>query len=261
MFCPNCGNKVNELDNFCKFCGKKLRDSVKNIENLQPVSQEYQEEYSEGNTNSQEEEIEVQETKEPVVKEVAPETTAEDTEASQENEKIIPLKPFSKIIEDKYETYTDDLNHNNPDEIVVYEIKKHAMALFWACVFSPIFIAYFWLFYVNIPSFIGFIIAVIFLIPIVYPILRYISDRSVITTSNLHISQGVFNVEEICIPLNKIHLVRLRRSFLGRYANYGHLIIEKENSDKEIVYKYIQNPEDIGFILNNPKKYIQKFLK
>ena len=133
--------------------------------------------------------------------------------------------------------------------------------MFWPCVFSPIFIAYFWIFYVNIPSFLGFIIALIFLAPIIYPILRYFSDRSVITTSNLHIRQGVFIVDDICVPLKKIHLVRLRRSFLGRLANYGHLIIEKENSDKEIVYRYIQNPDDVQFVLNNSKAYIREYFQ
>ena len=27
MFCPNCGKKVNDFDNFCKFCGHDLRES------------------------------------------------------------------------------------------------------------------------------------------------------------------------------------------------------------------------------------------
>ena len=49
--------------------------------------------------------------------------------------------------------------------------------------------------------------------------------------------------------------------YLGRLADYGHLIIEKENSDKEIVYRYIQNPEDVQFILGNSKAYIAEYLK
>lgn len=224
MFCPNCGKKVNDGDNFCKFCGYDLRDDRVDIyrepaavynENT-PVERQIFGDFREVNINTE-------------------------AESVPKKDVLLPV--------------------NEDEEIVVYEIKKHYMALFWPCVFSPIFIAYFWIFYVNIPSLLGFIIALIVLLPIVYPVLRYFSDRSVITTQSLHISQGVFNVEDICVPFGKIHLVRIRRSFLGRFANYGHLIIEKENSDKEIVYRYIQEPEDVEFILRNPKAYIEEYFK
>lgn len=222
MFCPHCGKKVNDIDNFCKFCGYDLRDG--RVENYAEQSAIYNE-----NT--------------PVERQIFGDYREVKTQAEPEAVR------------------QDVIQVNEDEEIVVYEIKKHYMALFWPCVFSPIFIAYFWIFYVNIPSLLGFIIALIVLLPIVYPVLRYFSDRSVITTQSLHIRQGVFNIEDICVPLNKIHLVRIRRSFVGRFANYGHLIIEKENSDKEIVYRYIQDPEDVEFILRNPKAYIEEYFK
>ena len=222
MFCPHCGKKVNDIDNFCKFCGYDLRDG--RVENYAEQSAIYNE-----NT--------------PVERQIFGDYREVKTQAEPEDVR------------------QDVIQVNEDEEIVVYEIKKHYMALFWPCVFSPIFIAYFWIFYVNIPSLLGFIIALIVLLPIVYPVLRYFSDRSVITTQSLHIRQGVFNIEDICVPLNKIHLVRIRRSFVGRFANYGHLIIEKENSDKEIVYRYIQDPEDVEFILRNPKAYIEEYFK
>ena len=222
MFCPHCGKKVNDIDNFCKFCGYDLRDG--RVENYAEQSAIYNE-----NT--------------PVERQIFGDYREVKTQAEPEAVR------------------QDVIQVNEDEEIVVYEIKKHYMALFWPCVFSPIFIAYFWIFYVNIPSLLGFIIALIVLMPIVYPVLRYFSDRSVITTQSLHIRQGVFNIEDICVPLNKIHLVRIRRSFVGRFANYGHLIIEKENSDKEIVYRYIQDPEDVEFILRNPKAYIDEYFR
>ena len=222
MFCPHCGKKVNDGDNFCKFCGYDLRDD--RVENYAEQSVIYNE-----NT--------------PVERQIFGDYREVKTQAEPEAVR------------------QDVIQVNEDEEIVVYEIKKHYMALFWPCVFSPIFIAYFWIFYVNIPSLLGCIIALIVLLPIVYPVLRYFSDRSVITTQSLHIRQGVFNIEDICVPLNKIHLVRIRRSFVGRFANYGHLIIEKENSDKEIVYRYIQDPEDVEFILRNPKAYIEEYFK
>lgn len=229
MFCPNCGKKVNDFDNFCKFCGHDLRES--RTESYIESEQIRQETFC------------------------MPE--------AEERNSIVSVKQIEpeEIIKKDEKIDENDNEYDEENEIVVFEIKKHYMSMFWPCVFSPIFIAYFWIFYVNIPSFLGFIIALIFLAPIIYPILRYYSDRSVITTSNLHIRQGVFIVDDICVPLKKIHLVRLRRSFLGRLANYGHLIIEKENSDKEIVYRYIQNPDDVQFVLNNSKAYIREYFQ
>ena len=34
-----------------------------------------------------------------------------------------------------------------------------------------------------------------------------------------------------------------------------------ENSDKEIVYRYIQNPDDVQFVLNNSKAYIREYFQ
>ncbi len=220
MFCPNCGKKINDTDNFCKFCGKDLRDE-----------------------NSQNFNVRTEETGD----------FAKVLES--ENETLL------KTAECFEETAENEDENNDDEEIVVYEIKKHFMSMFWPCVFSPIFIAYFWKFYVIIPTFWGFIIALLFLAPIIHPILRYFSDRIVITTSNMYITRGVFIAEEIRIPLKKIHLVRVRRSYLGKLAGYGHLIVERENSDKEITYRYIQEPDDVQFILTNPAAYIKEYLK
>ncbi len=235
MFCPHCGKKINDEDNFCKYCGFDLRDDEGDVsityetQICEPQKQNLREMFD----DDEEDEAQVIQTMQ---------RDAQEDEADDE------------ILE-------EDFDRNEENEIVVYEIKKHPMALFWPCVFSPILLAYFWLFYVNIPTFYGFLLAIVFLMPIIYPILRQCSDRSVVTTSNLHIRQGVFYIEDICIPLRKIHLVRLRRSFLGRIAGYGHIVIEKENSDKEITYRYIQEPDDVEFVLRNPSAYIKEYLK
>ena len=38
MFCPNCGKKVSDQDNYCKFCGKNIRNVKVTID---PLDQEY----------------------------------------------------------------------------------------------------------------------------------------------------------------------------------------------------------------------------
>jgi len=229
MFCPNCGKKVQDDDNFCKYCGKDLRDNPTQHPAETP----------------QDSEVENRVAFEPVLEPI------EDNEFSA-NE---------VVGESSVEGFEEVEENFDDDEIVVYEIKKHFMAMFWPCVFSPIFITYFWKFYVIIPSFWGFVIALLFLAPIIHPVLRYFSDRIVITSANLYITRGFVNVEEIRIPLNKIHLVRVRRSYLGRLAGYGHLVVERENSDKEITYRYIQEPDEVQFILCNPEAYIKECLK
>lgn len=232
MFCPNCGKRINDEDNFCKYCGKDLRENYSEIETV----------------------------------DVEPETTVESSETEVSENSGAAMDACGSEAEDDIcvktiEQTGEILEDKEDEEIVVYEIKKHFMSMFWPCVFSPIFIAYFWKFYVIIPSFWGFIVALLFLAPIVHPILRYFSDRIVITTSNLYITRGVFVAEEIRIPLKKIHLVRVKRSFLGKFAGYGHLIVERENSNEEITYRYIQEPDDVQFILNNPAAYIREYLK
>ena len=39
MFCPNCGKQVNDSDNFCKYCGKDLRDEFTEKKNTLPSNQ------------------------------------------------------------------------------------------------------------------------------------------------------------------------------------------------------------------------------
>ncbi len=237
MFCPNCGKKINDTDNFCKYCGKDLRENAGEIESIEnPVIDKEQKE------------------EQPPTSEVC------DNSINSDNcllvDECVPQTKAIEEIDEIPENYEEE-----EEEIVVYEIKKHFMSMFWPCVFSPIFIAYFWKFYVIIPTFWGFVVALLFLVPIVHPVLRYFSDRIVITTSNLYITRGVFVAEEIRIPLKKIHLVRVKRSFLGKLAGYGHLIVERENSNEEITYRYIQDPDDVQFILNNPAAYIKEYLK
>ncbi len=218
MFCPNCGKKINDYDNFCKFCGRDLRE----------------ESYIE---NDNENVIPFRES------------------TNQEKAVEIPLIVQTASMTEEFKDESED------EEIVVYEIKKHWMALFWPLVFSPLCLFYFWNIYIHIDSFIGFLIGLLFLIPIVYPILRYYSDRAVITTSHLHTQQGVVDFTETSIKLDKINLIHMRRSYLGKLCNYGHLIIESEIDEKPTVYKYVQDPEDISFILRNPKAYIEAYLK
>lgn len=230
MFCPNCGKKFNNTDNFCKFCGHNLRE-ISYIENPSSLDGSF-------------EEIPLQKT----------------SAVKNYTVDIPPIMQTATEFDMQPETTLKIKVESEDEELVVYEIKKHSMSLFWPAILSPLCIAYFWKVYIVIQSFAGFLIGLLFLLPIIYPILRYYVDKAVITTSNLHIQQGVYDYAETTVPLNKINLIHMRRSFLGKLTNYGHLIVESESSDTRTVYKYVENPDDVLFILRNPSAYIKEYL-
>ena len=109
-----------------------------------------------------------------------------------------------------------DIPHDNGEELVLFDVKKHWMSLFWSAFFTPIFFSYFWNIFLNTHSLLSWIVVLGLLAPIIYPILRYSSDKIIITTRYVHIKLGVLNPEEIDIPLSKLNILEVSQSSLGK---------------------------------------------
>jgi membrane protein YdbS with pleckstrin-like domain len=171
-------------------------------------------------------------------------------ENKTDNEKIIV--EVKKTEEQKQPIYTGE-------ELVLYDIKKHWMALFWPAFLTPLFLVYFWVIFLNTHSFFSWIIVIAMLFLIIYPIARYKSDKIIITTKSAHIKIGVLNPAEIEIPLEKLNIIDVSQSSMGRLLDYGTatFCINAEKYD----YSYIKYPEDLQFIIDEPQKFIEESLR
>lgn len=147
----------------------------------------------------------------------------------------------------------------NSEELVLYDVKKHWMALFWPIFMTPVFFIYFWVIFLNTHSIFSWIVVFLILIPIVYPILRYHSDKIIITTKFAHIKIGVLNPVEIDIPINKFNMCDFSQTTMGRILDYG--TISLNHNAERYDYNYIKNPGDIEYIMENPARFINESLE
>lgn len=151
------------------------------------------------------------------------------------------------------------LPDDNAEELVLYDIKKHWMALFWPIVMTPVFFIYFWTIFLNTHSFLSWVIVFLLLLPIVYPILRFNSDKIIITTKYAHIKIGVLNPEEIDIPLNKLNMIDIYQTTMGRILDYGMLSLTYKS--ERFDYSYIKTPENLQYIIDDPARFVQEALE
>ena len=145
------------------------------------------------------------------------------------------------------------------EELVLYEIQKHWMSLFWPVFLTPLFFIYFWIIFLNTHSLFSWIVVIALLALIIYPISRYKTDSIIITTKSAHIKIGVINPATIEIPLDKLNVIDVSQSSLGRIFDYGTatFCINAEKYD----YPYIKYPEDLQFIIDEPQKFIEESLR
>lgn len=151
-----------------------------------------------------------------------------------------------------------DIPHDNGEELVLFDVKKHWMSLFWSAFFTPIFFSYFWNIFLNTHSLLSWIVVLGLLAPIIYPILRYSSDKIIITTRYVHIKLGVLNPEEIDIPLSKLNILEVSQSSLGRLLNYGS--VSFNSNSERFDYGYIQAPEELQYIIDDPERFVKEVL-
>lgn len=145
------------------------------------------------------------------------------------------------------------------EELVLYDFKKHWMSLFWPVFLTPLFFIYFWSIFLNTHSFFSWIVVMAMLILIIYPIARYKSDKLVVTTRFIHIKIGILNPAEFEIPLEKVDVIDVSQSSMGRYLDYGTatFCLNSEKYD----YPYIKYPEDLQYIIDDPKRFLQESLE
>ena len=157
------------------------------------------------------------------------------------------------------ETQKYEFPPDNSEELVLYDVKKHCMALFWPVFLTPVFFIYFWVIFLNTHSIFSWIIVFLILIPIIYPILRFNSDKIIITTKFVHIKIGVLNPVEIDIPLSKIDMLDISQTTMGRILDYG--TISFNYNSERYDYSYIKNPCDLEYIIENPARFVCESLE
>ena len=148
------------------------------------------------------------------------------------------------------------LPEDDAEELVLYDVKKHWMSLFWPIVMTPVFFVYFWVIFLNTHSFFSWVIVLILLLPIVYPVLRYNSDKIVITTKYAHIKIGALNPEEIDIPLKNLDTIEVSQTVTGKILGYG--MIAFIHKSQRYDYGYIKDPEDLQYIIDNPARFVHE---
>ena len=173
----------------------------------------------------------------------------------------LKIEPVSKEIEKPKNEVSSETEqvHYDGEELFLCEFNKHWMALFWPVFLTPLFFIYFWNIFLNTHSFFSWIVVLALLVLIVYPIARYKSDSIVVTTKCIHIKIGVLNPAELQIPLNKLDVIDVTQSSMGRVLDYGtaSFCINSEKYD----YSYIKYPEDLQYIIDNPQKFLKESLE
>lgn len=148
---------------------------------------------------------------------------------------------------------------DNAEELVLYDVQKHLMALVIPAFLIPLFLFYFWNIFLNTHSFFSWIIVIAILALIVYPIMRYKSDRIVITNKFAHIKIGVLNPVEIDIPLDKLDILEVSQTSMGRMFGYGMIAFSHESVRYD--FGYVKNPEDLQYIIDDPQRFIEEELE
>ena len=97
------------------------------------------------------------------------------------------------------------------------------------------------------------------LLPIIYPALRYNSDKIIITTKYAHIKLGVLNPEEIDIPLKKLDMLEVSQTAVGRMLDYG--MVSFSHKSERFDYGYIKAPEELQYIIDNPARFVHEAME
>lgn len=150
------------------------------------------------------------------------------------------------------------LINNDDEEFVLYDVQKHLMALVLPMFLIPLFAFYFWNIFLNTHSLLSWFIVIAILGLIIYPIARYKSDRLIVTTKFAHIKVGIINPVEIDIPIDKIDMLEISQTSMGRMLGYG-MAAFSSNSER-YDYGYIKFPEELQYLIDDPERFAHEVL-
>lgn len=143
-------------------------------------------------------------------------------------------------------------------EFVVYRAKKHWMALLPVYLTLAIFVLGFFVSY-DVQLLVNSIYYILFTVLIwAGTILRFLLDKIEVTNKTFYMRQGIFNIDKLVLPVNKIQMVYVKQSLLGRLLNYGDMVFESGAKHGQSCYRYIKNPDKLNYVLNNLDEYIKK---
>lgn len=174
----------------------------------------------------------------------------------------IDLRCETSVVKDvvhQEPVHVEEKQKDYEEELVLYDVPKHRMALVVPVFLTLLFFFYFWNIFLNTHSFFSWIVVIAILVMIIYPIARYKSDRFIITTKFAHIKIGVLNPMEIDIPLEKLDMIEVSQTSLGRMLGYG-MAAFTSNSER-YDYGYIQAPEELQYIIDDPARFAQEILE
>ena len=78
----------------------------------------------------------------------------------------------------------------------------------------------------------------------------------VITNKYIHIKSGVLNPQEFNIPLNNTDMIEVSQTTMGRIFDYG--FASYYNGAENVDYGYITSPDDLEYIIENPKNFVEE---
>ena len=121
------------------------------------------------------------------------------------------------------------------DEREIIRFRKH-----WIFVAIPGLVLLFF----GIPLVIS-VIGILFLPPLIYPILRWYFDALILTNQAFYVRFGLISREVKRIPLRNIQDISFRQGFWGRIFSFGEVLVSSAALGGIAGYKGMANPNEM----------------
>lgn len=143
---------------------------------------------------------------------------------------------------------------NENTEYIIYSAKKHWITLV-PCFVWGFFLIFSLIAATNTQKGEDWLWFLAFLILTIHPYLRYKFDKIEISNKSFNLQQGIFNIERINMPLNKINTYYINQGLLGRILNYGAFVFQSGAKVGNSSYNFIKEPNKLIEIINNIESY------